>query len=213
MKSRYICLMLALVLSAGYQTLTAQERKPVADPAELISQINKAAADTKTIESDFIQEKELSFLQDKVTSHGKFFFKKDNQLRWEYTSPYQYTIILNNGRIKVIDEGKANTFDATSNRMFSEINEIMMGVVNGTVLNSGKFKTEYFDGGSHYILSLVPLSEGMKDFLARIEISVNKKDFTVDSIRMIEKSGDYTNIIFQNKVLNGEIPDKVFKLD
>jgi outer membrane lipoprotein-sorting protein len=210
---KMIGLSMSLILIATSQISMAQEKKAIADPAALIANINKAAADTRSIKSDFIQEKELSFLEDKVTSKGKFYFKKDDLLRWEYTSPYEYTIILNKGRIRVIDDGKSNTFDAASNRMFSEINGIMMGVVNGTALNSDNFQTEYFDTGSHYLLSLVPLAEGMKDFLDRIEISVNKKDYTVDSLRMIEKSGDYTNIIFQNKVLNAEIPDKVFSLD
>jgi outer membrane lipoprotein-sorting protein len=53
----------------------------------------------------------------------------------------------------------------------------------------------------------------MKDYLAKIEIMINKKDYTVDGLKMIELSGDYTLISFQNKELNAEIPADIFRID
>ena len=37
-----------------------------------------------TLESDFIQEKYLSVMSEKIISKGHFHFKKVNMLRWEY---------------------------------------------------------------------------------------------------------------------------------
>lgn len=89
---------------------------------------------TNTIESSFTQEKFLSFLSEKVTSYGKFYFKNPNKLRWEYTKPFDYAIIINNEKMIIKNEKKENKFDLKSNKMFKEINEILVGCVNGSLL-------------------------------------------------------------------------------
>lgn len=53
-----------------------------------------ASKNSKTIESEFIQVRSMGMLTDKVASKGYFWFKKPNCIRWEYTSPYSYLIIL-----------------------------------------------------------------------------------------------------------------------
>jgi outer membrane lipoprotein-sorting protein len=196
-------------------TVSSQELKeiPVKDPAYLIGQINQVSAKTTTITADFTQVKEMSFLEEKVTSSGKFYFKKEKQLRWEYTEPFQYVIILNEDRIRIIDEGKSKDFDAGSNRMFLEISEVMAGMVNGTLLNSDQFITTWFEAAGYYKAELVPTGEMMKDYLARIELKLNKSDYSVDELKMFEKSGDYTLITFRNKKLNETIPAEIFRLD
>ena len=54
---------------------------------------------TLSIESDFVQEKNLQVLSEKIISKGHFTFKKENRLRWEYTSPSKYLIVINNQKI------------------------------------------------------------------------------------------------------------------
>ncbi|MFC2102613.1 outer membrane lipoprotein carrier protein LolA, partial [Bacteroidota bacterium] len=79
-----------LILLCCYSA-EAQQR-PLDDGA--IQQVKRAAAEaskkTVTISSDFTQEKEMSILNDKITSTGKFYFKKDRLLRWEYEHPFSY---------------------------------------------------------------------------------------------------------------------------
>jgi outer membrane lipoprotein-sorting protein len=210
---------LGLIICFGFvvsllSTVSAQgELRKVSDTARLISSINQASAAIASIRSDFTQIKQLSFLEEQVTSTGKFYFKKEKQLRWEYTKPYEYIVVLSNDKILIKDEGKVTSIDAASSKMFGEINRIMVGIVRGTLFNSAEFSVEYFENDSFYQLFLTPLEPGMKDFLKQIQIFINKKDLTVDALKMVEKSGDYTYIKFQNKALNAEIPDHIFNLD
>lgn len=187
--------------------------KPVPDPASLSKMINKAAMQTHSIQSDFTQLKELSFLEDKVISSGKFYFRKEKMLRWEYVKPYRYVIILDNDRIKIVDEGKSSSYDAGSDRIFTGISGVMTGIINGTLLSDNQFSASYYETAQNYLAILVPLGAMMKDYLAKIEIMINKKDYTVDGLKMIELSGDYTLITFQNKELNAEIPADIFRID
>ena len=172
----------------------------------------EASSSTITIASDFEQLKHLSFLEENVESQGTFFFQKENKLRWEYTDPFFYLIIFNNDTVMIRDENKTNVYDAASGKMFRQINEIMLSMVNGTILNSDDFEFEYYENPSSYKLELTPLDENMKEFLSKIRLYMNTKDFSVDELYMIEKSGDYTRIRFINKRLNEEIPQHTFDL-
>lgn len=186
---------------------------PVKDPAKLIEQVSLFSLNTTSITADFAQVKEMSFLEEKVISSGKFYFEKEKKLRWEYTAPFAYAIILNGERIRIIDEGKVKDFDAGANRMFLEISNVMTGMVNGTLLNSEQFSTSWFEAQGYYLAKLVPAGTAMKDYLSGIELKLNKTDFSVEELKMFEKSGDFTQITFRNKKLNEAIPADIFRLD
>ncbi len=176
------------------------------------SSMTEASANTNTIISDFEQLKHLSFLEEDVESRGTFFFQKENKLRWEYTNPFFYLIIFNKDTVMIRDENKTNVYDAASGKMFRQINEIMLSMVSGTILDSDDFEFEYYENPSSYKLELTPQDENMKEFLSKIRLFINTKDYSVDELYMIEKSGDYTRIRFINKRLNEEIPQHIFDL-
>jgi len=155
----------------------------------------------------------MSFLEEKVTSSGKFYFAKENSLHWEYTSPFSYAIILNGDRIRIVDEGKVKDFDAGSNRMFLEISNVMTGMVNGTLLTGNQFSSEWIEAGGYFKAKLTPQQAALKDYIDHIELKLNKSDYSVDELKMFEKSGDYTHILFTNKKLNEEIPAAIFRID
>jgi len=210
-RTLFIFLIFVMISKPGFSQ--NEEARPVKDPSALIAQINLASAKTNTITSDFTQVKEMSFMEEKVVSSGKFYFKKDKQLKWEYTEPFTYAIILNDDRLRIIDEGKSKDFEAGSNRMFLEISDVMTGMVNGTLLNSSQFTTTWSEAAGYYLAELIPIGTTLKDYLMRIELKVSKQNFTVEELKMFERSGDFTQITFRNKKLNETIPAEIFRLD
>ncbi len=213
MKKHSLCTLILLIASFLFMNVGAQENYvPVKDPGLLRQKVIETSQQTSSISSDFVQIKRLSFLEEDVQSEGKFYFQKENQLRWEYSKPFFYLIIFNHDTILIQDENKTNSYDAASNRMFREINNIMLSMVNGTILESKNFDFEYFEDPYTYMLELIPLDPGMKEFLSKIRLFVNKNDYSVDELHMIERSGDYTHIRFINKSLNEEIPEHIFDL-
>ena len=82
------------------------------------------AQKTMSIKSDFLQEKNLSMLSEKIISKGKFWFKKDNLVRMEYNSPFQYLMIINKDKVFIKDGQKQNTINTKSNKLFQQINKI-----------------------------------------------------------------------------------------
>ena len=186
---------------------------PLKDPSGFKQRLAVASSKVTSIESNFIQEKNLSVLTDKITSKGRFYFKKEKSLRWEYTDPYKYLIILQNDKFIVNDEGRVKKIDIQSNSVFREINTIILGCVQGTLLNDEKrFSSLCFENNSGYLVKLKPLSSPMKEVLDEIRIFFDKSDLTVSRLEMQERSGDYTNISFILKKINQPIPDDKFKI-
>lgn len=186
---------------------------PVQNIAKTKTDLKKLTENTQTIQSAFIQEKHLSFLEENIISKGKFYFNSPNQLRWEYSEPFEYIIVFNDKNIFIKDDGKISSFDTESNKMFSEINNMMIGTIQGNLFtDTEKFHVQYFENASQYLLELEPKHSEMKDMLKSIKIYIDKSTISVAKIKMIESSDDYTSIDFTNRKLNQEIDDERFEL-
>src|ERR1700752_681669 len=100
------------------QFAIAQNFKAVKDTSALKQKIESMSKTVNSIESDFTQEKNLSMLSEEITSKGNFKFKKENMLRWEYSTPYKYLIVINKDKIWIKDEKKTQKYDMNSNKIF-----------------------------------------------------------------------------------------------
>ncbi|HET9276584.1 MAG TPA: outer membrane lipoprotein carrier protein LolA [Flavitalea sp.] len=184
--------------------------KPVADPARFNELFTTMAKSTQTIKSDFIQEKELSLLSEKIVSKGKFWFKKDNKVRMEYQQPFQYLMIINQNNIYIKDGQKENRISTRSNKLFQQINQIMVDCIQGTVLNNPDYKVNSFENSQGYLIELSPSGKALREFFKNINIFVSKKDYSVTKLELNEQSGDKTVISYLNKELNITLPDALF---
>src|SRR5579871_2284313 len=171
-----------------------------------------ASQKTFSIKSDFVQEKNLSMLSEKITSKGKFWFKKDNLVRMEYNQPFQYLMIINKNNVYMKDGNKENKVATSSNKLFQQINKITVDCVQGTALNNTDFKFKIFENEKGFLVELTPVAKNLKEYFKNINIVVDKKDYSVNRIDMIELSGDNTVINFINKELNANIPDALFTI-
>src|SRR5688500_10424499 len=80
--------------------------KPVADLAVFKKQFASESAKVMSISSDFTQDKTLMALTEKITSSGKFWFKRNNRVRIEYLKPFSYLLVMNGDKMLVKDSEK-----------------------------------------------------------------------------------------------------------
>jgi len=200
-----VCGYLAQAQYAGYKLL--------GDATGFKSQFAAASQKITTIKSDFVQEKELSMLSEKIISKGKFWFKKENAVRMEYTKPFEYLMIINGSKIYIKDSQKENKVSAKSNKLFEQINKIMMDCVKGTALNNPDFTVRIFEGTDSYLAELSPVAKNLKSLFKNVNLVVGKKDYSVTAIQMHEPGGDNTVINFTNKELNVNLPDALFAIN
>lgn len=192
----------AIAQYAGY--------KPVTDLNIFKKQFIAESAKVTSITSNFTQEKVLTALTEKITSSGKFWFKRSNKVRLEYQKPFVYLMIMNEGKILVRDDQKETTVNLNSNKLFQQVNRIMIDCVQGTILSSKDFTVRVFEQEKIYLLEMTPASKTLKDFFSTIVLLVDRSDYSVKSIQMNEPTGDTTLITFTEKKLNTQVPDAVF---
>ncbi len=208
----FLALTLSLTFVPGWGQSLQDGFHPVDKPAQLVKNLNENATKIETIQSSFIQEKQLEFLDETITSRGSFYFKKDNQLRWAYEKPFEYVIIINGGKFLIKDGTQVSTFDIESNPAFTEINRLIVGMVSGN-FSEEKFDMEAFENSSQYRISLVPLDQTMKEVISTMEIYFDKSDLAVSRVLMKESEKDYTVITFIDKKINEPIEEAVFSTD
>jgi outer membrane lipoprotein-sorting protein len=188
----------------GYHSLT--------DLPAFKKQFTAQSLTISTITSNFTQEKILSELTEKIISKGKFWFKRSDKVRIEYREPFFYLMILNDGKMLVRDDQKENKINTGSNKLFQQVNRIVMDCVQGTILDSKDFSVLVFENDNSFLMEMTPSSRLLREFFQTIVLTVDKKDHSVRSIKMNEPRGDTTTIMFTDKKLNEPVPDAVFTL-
>lgn len=209
MKNTKYLLFLSLFLLAT--SLWAQ-RVELKEADVWLQKISDHTQGIHSLQTDFRQEKVLSFLENAIISEGLFYYAQPEQIRWEYQKPYVYVMIMNNGILTVKDEGDEYTTDLSSNKMFEQLNSLIAGSIQGKLLEEeNNYQKLYFQDDLNIIVRFIPYSEELKAYLQHIEIYFDKNDLNVNQLIMMEAGGDYTRIAFFNRLINPEILENVFK--
>ncbi len=185
--------------------------KPLQNVASFQQSLSKNTAGIQTIQSDFLQVKHLSLLADKITSKGKFYYRKEDKVRIEYTTPFQYLLVMNAGQIMVKDEQKTSRINTRNSRMMQSVNRIMIDCMRGSVFANPDFKVSAFENEGQYLLSLSPANDAIKKMFRQIDVYLAKNSFDVARLTMTEQTGDYTNMDFSRTQHNVLLNDALFK--
>lgn len=184
------------------------------DEAKVKQQINAVASKMKTMQCDFVQTKYLKMLNDKMVSRGKMYYQQSNKLRWEYTSPYTYTFVLNGSKVLISKGKRSDVINVNQSKFFKEIARIMMNSVVGKCLTDSKdFKVSLTEASAEYVATLYPQQKQMKQMFQKIILHFNKQKSTVSKVELIEKKGDRTIIELKNVKSNAPINAKVFGIN
>jgi outer membrane lipoprotein-sorting protein len=189
----------------GYQKATEAQEK------EIIEKVKQASSRMKTMQCDFTQVKELSFMDEKISLEGKMFYKQTDKIRWEYTKPYTYVFAMDGKDIHLNPGNNATKMPIKSSKLFGEISNVMIGGVNGNgLIDSPDFTTQFGIGKDDYLITLTPLKKEVKDLFASIQLHINKTDSRINIVELVEKGGDKTTIQLKNVQLNPTINDEIF---
>ncbi|QCX02397.1 outer membrane lipoprotein carrier protein LolA [Aggregatimonas sangjinii] len=180
-----------------------------ADAVALRQKVKEQAESTKTVSSDFKQFKHLDFLSNDIESNGKLFFKAPDLVKWEYTEPFAYSILFKNQTLYINDDGNKSNMDVGSNKIFKQLNELITSSIRGDMFDEEQFTISYFTKDEDNLVYFLPKDEQFAEFIKAFHITFNTNG-EVDEVKMIEPSGDYTQILFSNRILNQPLSDADF---
>lgn len=193
---------------SGQTKLTAEQQK------QLVEKIDKAASAMKSMQCDFTQTKSMKLLKKEMKSNGVMYFKQADKLRWQYTSPYDYTFIMNGDKVRIKSTKSTQDINVQGNKIFRQITNIILNTVTGGGLKSASdFTVEVYQSDKGYFAKLYPKKKEVKQIYNVIEIYFNSSLTMVSSVRMIEKTGDETLVNLNNLKANVAINEKMFAVD
>ena len=191
----------------------AQQPADAAESRKMVAEVCAAAAEMTSLQCDFVQVKQLSLLQTALTSEGKMYYKGGDRLRWEYTSPYVYTFVLNGDRVMLKSSEKTDVVSVRSSKMFQQIARIMLNSVTGRCLaDGGDFRVTMYKGGKEWEARLVPQQKELAALFSEVCLHIDPKLRMVTVVELKERSGDTTRIKMKNVRKNETIDNAVFSV-
>jgi len=167
--------------------------------------------DIKSFSAEFSQTKHMKIMEGNSESQGKVYYKSPDMLKWEYTKPYDYQLLFKDSKLFIEEEGQLSEVDLSSNKLFDKMGELVAGSVNGKILMADKdFNITYHHADQHVKALIIPKDQSLKGMFKEIWIKFNQEHL-IKSVRLIDPSGDYTEIFMKNVKINQPIPSSVFQ--
>jgi outer membrane lipoprotein-sorting protein len=203
--------MFILVTAFSSLTLFGQTKLSPEQQKQMVEKIDKTASVMTAMQCEFVQTKSMKLLSKEMHSKGIMYFKRPNKLRWQYITPYDYTFILNGDKVHIKSSKSTKNIDVQGNKMFRQITNIILNSVTGGNLNSSTdFNVEMYKKDNSYYAKLFPKKKELKQLYQVIEIYFDSSLTMVNRVRMLEKTGDETQVKLNNTKLNIAVDDKIF---
>ena len=208
MKAITIYLVISLFAITGYAQM-----RPMSNTGEFNKKLAVEAQNLQSIESEFIQQKYLDVFDEKVTSKGKFYYKKENKICMEYNQPLNYLIVINNSKLKIVSDGKKSIMNLSSNKMMDQMQDMLTACMVGDLSKlSSSYQLSYFEDSKYYLVKIKPTNPAIQAYIHEMDIYLDKKDMSVYRLRLSETATNYTEYEFRNKKFNTLTDETVFSV-
>jgi outer membrane lipoprotein-sorting protein len=191
-------------------SLAQSDLAPLQNVDEFKKQVQKQSGSIRSIQSAFEQEKHLAVLNEPARSSGNFYFSKAGSVRWEYIEPIQQSIILNNGNVTMINDGKVEKSNARAAKAYQRMNALMADVIHGNAFGNESFEYAFYRLSPFVRVEMTPKESAISAHIEKIELFFNA-DHRVEQLVIYEPGGDYTSYRFSDQRYNQNLPEGVFK--
>jgi len=168
---------------------------------------------TFSMESLFVQEKNLEMLNRKMISKGIFRYMKEDKIAFLYETPLKYHMIINGSKLKIVNNGKIQTVDLKNNPMMKE----MKGLIEASFLGrlsgmDSSYKITYFQNDNKIFVFVVPSSKGVSDMIRKISVTFDKATLDILQLLLDEGAKSSTVYYFTQPKFNTIKSDESFRI-
>lgn len=204
MKIKYILLTIALVFSAP---IFAQNSINPMFKQELKTKNENVTS----IECLFTQTREMSILANTVRKNGDFYFTRPGNMLLAFKDG-DY-IKMNEAWFEMKTGENISSTKISSNPMLRNLSSILSACMFGDFSQMTKgFTINLEETPKEWILVMTPQRGKASSKISRIVLHFDKKDMSLNVLKMEEKSGDYTMYEFIDKKFNSNIDNKLFQI-
>ena len=179
--------------------LAAQTPLDVTQSQQLMATLTEAATSMQTMQCRFVQEKTSAMLAEPSVAEGIMEYHAPDRLRWEYTSPSSFALVVDGERIVKMSDGKTEVLEGNAGRMYQGMVNIIMGSASGKKLfDPTVFEVVLFDDDTFWKAVMTPKRRDMKRMFSQLVFRFDKKTNVISRVQLVEASGDVTSIRFED---------------
>lgn len=163
----------------------------------------------RSVQADFVQEKQLKILAHPIISTGTFAFQAPQSLRWEYQKPVPSLLLMHGGKVKKYVERDGHMVEDT--RMQLDSMQMVLSEISNWLdgrFTDNKMFTVSFP--QKQTILLTPKDQGMAAMISGIELKLADQKGLLDEVTIFEGPGSLTRLTFKNRRLNQELPASLF---
>jgi outer membrane lipoprotein-sorting protein len=181
----------------------------------LLNELQQSLAGTTNVQSDFIQEKHLAVLQQKVLIKGRMAVEQPDRFSWQVTEPVRYSLVVEGDKLRQWDEetGRVQQVSLAGNAVFAVVVAQLRAWFAGNLGSLAKdFHAEQVPGD----LPMIAFEPRQDSFAAkavkRITLRFREDRRYVECMTIEDLGGDLTLMTFTNTVLNSAIDPHVWQV-
>jgi outer membrane lipoprotein carrier protein len=204
-------LLLSILFVAFGLMVTAQTQLSESQTQEVIRQLTQVASTMQSMQCRFVQEKTSSMLAEPSVAEGTMHYAAPDRMRWEYTAPYAFALVVNGERLVKVTDGKAEVLEGNAGRMYQGMVNLIIGSASGKKLfDTTVFDIVFFDDNGFWRADMTPKRRDMKRMFSQLVFRFDKKTNGISRVEFASANGDITSIRFEEIKVNEAISDKVF---
>ena len=170
---------------------------------EVMNMLTQTAASMKCMDCRFTQNKTMAMLAKPSVSEGLMSYNSPDKMRWEYTSPYAFALVVDGQKITKITEGNEEILDAKTGRMYQGIVNIIMSSATGkNLFDKSTFDVAITDNDGFWKAEMTPKKREMKRMFSMLTFYFDKSNNVISKVEMTEAGGDVTLIQFYDMKIN-----------
>jgi outer membrane lipoprotein-sorting protein len=182
----------------------------------LLAELQKSLAGTTNVQSEFIQEKTLSLLQQTVVIKGRLAVEQPTRLSWQVLEPIRYNMVLDGTVLKQWDEttGKVQTMSLAGNPVF----KVVVNQLRAWFSGQFDLLTQDFDARADASTSTPTIIFTPKDgsfavkVIQRVVLTFREDRRYIQTLLIEERTGDRTLMTFTQSILNAAIPPSAWEV-
>ena len=154
-------------------------------------------ATVKSIDSRFTQTRSMAVFASDVVKEGNFSFRRPEEIRMDFDDG-DY-IHISDKEFEMLSEGRLSRAKSSSNPMLGGLKRMLAACLSGDMkaLVNG-FESSLDEDAASYTLTLVPAAR-QRCMFSSLVLCFDKKDMSLDTMKMCEAGGDSTSWSFTRK--------------
>jgi outer membrane lipoprotein-sorting protein len=211
MKKKLVTLLLFVCMAIAnlYAQATDNELEAV------LTGLQEKMSSVNSIQTDFVQEKNLAMFKQKVILKGSIFIQKPGMLAWKVSTPMRYGLVISGTSISQWDQDSDQVQSVSLNRNPS----FQVAIQQMQNWFSGSYKSMEGDYQITLIsqqpieLEFVPKEKAVSaNFIQKVNVLFAADAQYIKQINILEKTGDSTLLEFIDPKLNQEIPARAWEV-